>query len=214
MARILIIAIWIPFSSIFPVFDTLFAFRAHPWFGYPFYAFFFLSSIWYGLQWKWPPPPPPGIVIHQYLLFQQKYQARVWWVGPKTCRISEQRPHESHRRRWSRSYSCWVRHGCWRYHRALWSTRAGWTACWCAGWTRFRTAGAPAETAAAGGGETRMGRLYFETLKWTTVWWGKMRRRWENLGQASQKDRYLPVVLPSGLYPWSNVRMAIYCKGL
>ena len=30
MARILIIAIWIPFSPIFRLFDTLFAFRAHP----------------------------------------------------------------------------------------------------------------------------------------------------------------------------------------
>ena len=45
MARILIIAIWIPFSPMFHVFDILFAFRAHPWFGYPFY----------GLQCKCPP---------------------------------------------------------------------------------------------------------------------------------------------------------------
>ena len=37
------LAIWKPFSSIFRVFDTLFAYRAfrvHPWFGYPFFAFF------------------------------------------------------------------------------------------------------------------------------------------------------------------------------
>ena len=49
MARIVIIAIWLPFSPIFRVFDTLFVFRARPrqsliWI--PFLRGFFFSSIW------------------------------------------------------------------------------------------------------------------------------------------------------------------------
>ena len=59
MARILIIAIWIPFPPIF-AFLTPFSRSA---FGYPFYAFFSRASgtASNGSDTP-PPPPPPGII--------------------------------------------------------------------------------------------------------------------------------------------------------
>ena len=65
MARILIIAIWIPLSPIFRVltpFSRSACSAPTPWFGYPFYAlfFFFFEHLVRPLPMEVTPPPPGG----------------------------------------------------------------------------------------------------------------------------------------------------------
>ena len=70
------LAIWKPFSSIFRVFDTLFAYRAfrvHPWFGYPFFAFFFFLEHLVR--------PPMEVLTPRGIMLQATPHLKYWGGG-------------------------------------------------------------------------------------------------------------------------------------